>query len=82
MGRKMLESLEYLPAKGVSHSRDNMARWFSWLERRPLTAEITSSSLVRVTQLEFSKLTMLALECIVRMAEPYRINSKGWGLGQ
>ena len=25
-----------------------MARWLSWLERRPVTAEVTSSSLVRV----------------------------------
>ena len=26
----------------------SMARWFSWLECRPVTAEVTSSSLVRV----------------------------------
>ena len=25
-----------------------MAQWLSWLERRPVTAEVTSSSLVRV----------------------------------
>ena len=29
-------------------SADSKARWLSWLERRPVTAEVESSSLFRV----------------------------------
>ena len=31
-----------------------MARWLSWLERRPVTAEVVSSSLIKVAILNAS----------------------------
>ena len=31
----------------------NMARWLSWLERRPVTAEVRGSNPLRVAQTEY-----------------------------
>ena len=37
----------------------NMARWLSWLERRPVTAEVVGSSPIRVAEVSDSSLTDL-----------------------
>ena len=35
----------------------NLARWLSWLERRPVTAEVRGSNPLRVAQLHIFSLT-------------------------
>ncbi len=71
----------------------HMAQWLSWLERRPVTAEVESSSLFWVVSIY--KLTVLVRKCIVwglssagrasalqaegHRFEPYRPHQKsGW----
>ena len=39
---------------GFEGTNLQMARWLSWLERRPVTAEVRGSNPLRVAQTEYS----------------------------
>ena len=68
-----------------------MAQWLSWLERRPVTAEVESSSLFWVVSIKlmvFSKMHKVwdlssagrasALQAEGHRFEPYRSHQYGW----
>ena len=42
-----------------------MARWLSWLERRPVTAEVVGSSPIRVVEDVMIEIILLLLSCKV-----------------
>ena len=44
-------------------SAHNKAQWLSWLERRPVTAEVESSSLFWVVNMECRIICNLAVRC-------------------
>ena len=41
-----------------------MARWLSWLERRPVTAEVVGSSPIRVVYIEYFRYR--TVQCVIR----------------
>ena len=51
-----------------------MARWLSWLERRPVTAEVVGSSPIRVAEVSDSSLTDLRFGVLAQLGEhlPYK----------
>ena len=56
-----------------------MAQWLSWLERRPVTAEVESSSLFWVVMWGLSSAGRAsALQAEGHRFEPYRPHISGW----
>ena len=60
-----------------------MAQWLSWLERRPVTAEVESSSLFWVVMWDLSSAGRAsALQAEGHRFEPYRSHMDGFPSGQ
>ena len=51
-----------------------MAQWLSWLERRPVTAEVVSSSLIWVVSILLTKLVKCINGVLAQLGEhlPYK----------
>ena len=51
-----------------------MARWLSWLERRPVTAEVVGSNPIRVVEMEISLLHNRTYGILAQLGEhlPYK----------
>ena len=43
-----MEECQRFPVCGFEGTSKRLARWLSWLERRPVTAEVVGSSPIRV----------------------------------
>ena len=56
-----------------------MAQWLSWLERRPVTAEVESSSLFWVVFLiSCDKKTNFIAAAVAELADARDLKSNGW----